>query len=129
MQYLTAGSQYTQTASNVLSRALLGAVLAEANGHSPALGAMSAASGELAMQYLLGALYHSDDMSKLKPDEKKTLDALSQATGALAGWLTGGNGADAATGANIAKNALANLATPPKKQQPGDDKDTASKDQ
>jgi filamentous hemagglutinin len=95
---------------DVLSRTLLGALLAEVNGHHPAVGALSTAGGELAMRYLAEKIYGKSDLTTLNPDEKKTLTALSQAIAMLAGGLSGDAGIEALAGANIAKNAMANIA-------------------
>jgi filamentous hemagglutinin len=164
-------------ALNVLSRAVLGAVLAEVNGRDPVAGAVST-SGELALRYLIAQLYERDletlpskltseqlkkltglsleeqqkllsegqqnlpqneqeylalekqkeqaldklkslsptdlqEWIKLTPDKLETLTALAQATGALAGGLTGDSINQAASGLSVAKDALANISKKP----------------
>lgn len=89
----------------LVSHALLGALLAEANGGNAGNGAVAAAGGELAAKYLTDYLYGGDP-SKLGELEKQNILALSQAVGALAGGLGGEGLAGAATGANLAKNAV-----------------------
>ncbi|MDR0780221.1 MAG: hemagglutinin repeat-containing protein, partial [Pseudomonadales bacterium] len=101
------GSEQNE-AVQVLAHALLGAALAEANGANAAGGALAGAGGELAAQYLAKQLYGTDDPSQLSDDKKQTILALSQAVGALAGGLVGGDLNEAAAGANIAKNAVEN---------------------
>jgi filamentous hemagglutinin len=91
-------------ALNTLSRAVLGAVLAEVNGRDPVAGA-AAPTGNLAMQYLLEQ-YGKDSDPPLTKDQLDTLQAVSQAAGALAAGLAGGNINAAATGLDVAKNAL-----------------------
>ncbi|MEC3889690.1 hemagglutinin repeat-containing protein [Xanthomonas campestris] len=102
-----------------LSHAVLGAVLAQVSGGSVAGGALAGAGGELAAQYLTKTLYGDDPRAidpvtgKFNPNllpeqDKQMLVALSQAVGAIAGGLAGGGLADAAIGANIAKNAVEN---------------------
>ncbi|WP_326520649.1 hemagglutinin repeat-containing protein [Xanthomonas sp. 3058] len=101
-----------------LSHAVLGAVLAQVNGTSMAGGALAGAGGELAAQYLAKALYGDDpqaygpdgkfDPNGLPEADKQMLVSLSQAIGAIAGGMTGGSLADAATNANVAKNVVEN---------------------
>ncbi|MCW0447430.1 hypothetical protein NB706_000264 [Xanthomonas sacchari] len=96
-------------ALQVLSHALLGAVLAEANGSNGAGGALAGAGGEAAAQYLTKTLYGADAKpSDLSEQEKQTILALSQAVGALVGGITGGSLNDAAVGSTIARNAVEN---------------------
>ncbi|MBB5866586.1 VENN motif pre-toxin domain-containing protein, partial [Xanthomonas sp. 3058] len=106
-------------ALQVLSHAVLGAVLAQVNGTSMTGGALAGAGGELAAKYLTQTLYGDDPRAidpvtgKFNPNllpeqDKQILVALSEAVGAIAGGLAGGSLADAATSANIAKNAVEN---------------------
>nr|WP_267096262.1 hemagglutinin repeat-containing protein [Xanthomonas sacchari] len=96
-------------ALQVLSHALLGAVLAEANGSNGAGGALAGAGGEAAAKYLTKTLYGADAKpSDLSEQEKQTILALSQAVGALVGGITGGSLNDAAVGSTIARNAVEN---------------------
>ena len=71
----------------LLSHAMLGALLAEANGGNAGTGAVSAAGGELAAKVLTNTLTGGDP-SKLSPEQKEMVLALSQAVGALAGGLS-----------------------------------------
>uniref|UniRef100_UPI000AFD0AE5 hemagglutinin repeat-containing protein n=6 Tax=Xanthomonas graminis TaxID=3390026 RepID=UPI000AFD0AE5 len=106
-------------AMQVLSHALLGAVLAEVNGTSGTGGVLAGAGGELAAQWLTKELYGNDPRAidptngkfnpNLLPEEdKQTIVALSQAVGALVGGMTGGGLSEAAVGSNIAGNAATN---------------------
>nr|WP_244875199.1 hemagglutinin repeat-containing protein [Xanthomonas cannabis] len=108
-------------ALQVLSHAVLGAVLAEVNGASMGSGALAGASGELAVKYLTQTLYADDPRAidpvtgKFNPNllpeaDKQMLVALSQAVGAIAGGLAGGSLLDAGIGAQIAGNAVTNNA-------------------
>ncbi|MCO5734948.1 VENN motif pre-toxin domain-containing protein [Stenotrophomonas sp. BSUC-16] len=72
----------------LLSHAILGALLAEANGGNAGTGALSAAGGELAAKVLTNTLTGGDP-SKLSPEQKEVVLALSQVVGALAGGLLG----------------------------------------
>jgi hypothetical protein len=91
----------------LISHALLGALLAEANGGSAGNGALAAGGGELAAKFITGYLYGGDP-SKLSEEEKQNVLALSQAVGALAGGLGGEGLVGAAAGANIARNSVEN---------------------
>ena len=94
-------------ALQLLSHALLGALLAEANGGNAASGAGAAAGGELAAKLLTEALYPGYT-GELNDQQKQTILALSQAVGAVAGGIGGGGVATAALGANLARNAVEN---------------------
>lgn len=91
----------------LISHALLGALLAEANGGSASNGALAAGGGELAAKFLTEALYGGDP-SKLDEQQKQTILALSQAVGALAGGVGGQSLTGAALGASIAGNSVEN---------------------
>ena len=91
----------------LISHALLGALLAEANGGSAGNGAIAATGGELAAKYLTGVLYDSDPET-LDEQQKQTILALSQAVGALAGGLGTKELIGASLGANVAKNSVEN---------------------
>jgi len=94
-------------AMQMLSHALLGALLAEANGGSAGSGALAAGGGELAAKFLTDKLFGGDP-SKLSPKERETVLALSQAMGALAGGLSGQDLAGIALNAGIARNSVEN---------------------
>ncbi len=91
----------------LLSHAVLGALLAEANGGSAGTGAVSAAGGELAAKVLTNTLTGGDP-SRLSPEQKEMVLALSQAVGALASGLSGQDLAGIALNAGIAKNSVEN---------------------
>nr|WP_324292656.1 hemagglutinin repeat-containing protein [Xanthomonas oryzae] len=102
-----------------LSHAVLGAVLAQVNGGSIAGGALAGAGGELGAKYLTQTLYGDDPRAidpvtgKFNPNllpeqDKQMIVALSQAAGAIAGGMTGGQLNDALVGSGIAGNAVEN---------------------
>lgn len=98
-------------ATQLLSHALLGALLAEVNGGSAAGGALAGGGGELAAQVLTQQMFSGTDPKDLTEAQKQTISALSQAVGALASGIAGGdNGGifNAAVGGNVAKNAVEN---------------------
>ncbi|HFL5959510.1 TPA: VENN motif pre-toxin domain-containing protein, partial [Stenotrophomonas maltophilia] len=70
-------------------------------------GAVSAAGSELAAKVLTNTLTGGDP-SKLSPEQKEMVLALSQAVGALAGGLSGQDLAGIALNAGIAKNSVEN---------------------
>ncbi|MHC5150551.1 VENN motif pre-toxin domain-containing protein [Stenotrophomonas rhizophila] len=94
-------------ALQLLSHALLGALLAEANGGNAANGAGAATGGELAAKLLTEALYPGYT-GELNDQQKQTILALSQAVGAVAGGLGGDGLAGAGLGNFIALNATEN---------------------
>ncbi|MDR6696068.1 hemagglutinin repeat-containing protein [Stenotrophomonas sp. 1337] len=94
-------------AMQMLSHALLGALLAEANGGYAGSGALASGGGELAAKFLTDKLFGGDP-SSLSPQEREAVLALSQAVGALAGGLSGQDLAGIALNAGIAKNSVEN---------------------
>ncbi|WP_374083020.1 VENN motif pre-toxin domain-containing protein [Stenotrophomonas sp. P2112] len=98
---------YPNATLQLLSHAVSGALLAEANGGSAGTGAVSAAGGELAASVLTSTLTGGDP-SRLSPEQKEMVLALSQAVGALASGLSGQDLAGIALNAGIAKNSVEN---------------------
>ncbi|XFC38205.1 hemagglutinin repeat-containing protein [Stenotrophomonas indicatrix] len=94
-------------AMQMLSHALLGALLAEANGGSAGSGALAAGGGELAAKVLTDTLFGGDP-SNLSPQQREAVLALSQAVGALAGGLSGQDLVGIALNAGIARNSVEN---------------------
>ncbi|MDQ1816067.1 hemagglutinin repeat-containing protein [Massilia sp. CCM 9210] len=99
----------------LLSHALLGGVLAAANGGSVAGGAASGVAGEAAAQAISRELYpqaYDTDGSfhpdRLTAEQSNTVVALATAVGSLVAGATGGSLMDAALGGNIAANAATN---------------------
>ncbi|WP_262239238.1 hemagglutinin repeat-containing protein [Stenotrophomonas maltophilia] len=94
-------------AMQMLSHALLGALLAEANGGSAGSGALAAGGGELAAKVLTDSLFGGNP-ANLSPQQREAVLALSQAVGALAGGLSGQDLAGITLNAGIAKNSVEN---------------------
>ncbi|MFC5474728.1 hemagglutinin repeat-containing protein [Paraherbaspirillum soli] len=112
--YFSQAGHENQTAQ-LLTHAVLGAVLAVANGSSAAAGVGAVASGELAAQVLSRELYpqaYDADGSfhpeRLNANQIQTVVALSAGVGALVAGATGGSMLDASVGAGIAANAVTN---------------------
>lgn len=91
-------------AANLMAHALLGAVLAKAQGGSALAGAAGATIGEL----IAKQLYPDKTSDQLTESEKQTVSALSTLAGGLAGAMVTGSSAGAASGAWTAKNAVEN---------------------
>ena len=98
--------------AQLLSHAVLGAVLAVANGGSAAAGAGAGASGELAAQVISRQLYPDAydangnfHPEKLDANQLNTVIALSTAVGAFVGGVTGGSVLNASVGGSVAQNA------------------------
>jgi hypothetical protein len=102
----------------LMSHAVLGALLAEANGGSAGNGALAAGGGELAAKFLTEALYGGNP-ENLDEQQRQTILALSEAIGALAGGV-GDAGLDGSSlGASIAANVVENnyLSHPQREQR------------
>ena len=110
-------------AAQILSHAVLGAVLAYANGGNAATGAMVGGGSEAAAQYLIRELYPEAidengvfSRAALNETQAQNIVALTNAIGAVVGGIGSGlNGgsttdvlANAAVDANVAKNAVEN---------------------
>jgi filamentous hemagglutinin len=90
--------------ANLMAHAVLGAVLAKAQGGSALAGAAGASVGEL----IASQLYPGKSREELTESEKQTIAALSTLAGGLSGALAGGDAFNAALGAGTAKNAVEN---------------------
>lgn len=95
-------------ALNVMAHAVLGAVVAQAQGNSAAAGAAGAAGGELVARLITQQLYGTSDSNALSEEQKQTISALSTLAAGLAGGLVEGNSADAIAGAGAGRNAVEN---------------------
>jgi len=96
----------------LLTHAVLGGILAAANGGSALAGAGAGAAGELAAKEITRQLYPnafdpdgSFHPEKLDANQINTVISLSTAVGALVAGATGGSLLDASVGGNIAANA------------------------
>lgn len=90
--------------ANLMAHALLGALVAQAQGNSALAGAAGASVGEL----IARQLYPDKKTADLTESERQTVSALSTLAGGLAGAITGGGAAGAVTGAGTAQNAVDN---------------------
>ena len=102
-------------AAQLLSHAVLGAVLAQVNGGSATAGAVSAAGAEAASNYIAKELYpyaitpNGDiDASLLTPEQRQNLSSLGAAVGAIGGGLVGNSLYNAAVGSQVGENAVVN---------------------
>ncbi|EMI50853.1 outer membrane surface hemagglutinin protein [Stenotrophomonas maltophilia AU12-09] len=94
-------------AMQMLSHALLGALLAEANGGKAGTGALAAGGGELAAKFL-GDYYAKQNKGQLSPEQAEQVRVLGQAVGAMAGGLSAAGISGATLGMGIAKNSVEN---------------------
>lgn len=94
-------------AMQMLSHALLGALLAEANGGKAGSGALAAGGGELAAKFL-GDYYAKQNKGQLSPEQAEQVRVLGQAVGAMAGGLSAAGISGATLGMGIAKNSVEN---------------------
>ncbi|WP_414489204.1 hemagglutinin repeat-containing protein [Stenotrophomonas maltophilia] len=94
-------------AMQMLSHALLGALLAEVNGGKVGSGALAAGGGELAAKFL-GDYYAKQNGGELSPDQAEQVRVLGQAVGAMAGGISGGGVSGAAFSMGIARNSVEN---------------------
>jgi len=92
--------------ANLMAHAVLGAVVASAQGNSALAGASGGALGE----YISQQIYPGVPRDKLTEEQKQTIRALGTLAAGLAGGLTGGSTADAVAGAQAGKNAVENNA-------------------
>jgi len=94
-------------ALQILSHALLGALMAEANGAPMVNGALAASGGELAANYL-SSYYENQNGQALTAQQQAEVKALAQALGALTGSMGAEGITGAALGSSIAENAVEN---------------------
>ncbi|HDS1118220.1 TPA: VENN motif pre-toxin domain-containing protein, partial [Pluralibacter gergoviae] len=98
------GNEVVNTQANLMAHAVLGAVVASAQGNSALAGASGGALGE----YIAQQIYPGVPRDKLTEEQKQTISALGTLAAGLAGGLTGGSTADAVAGAQAGKNAVEN---------------------
>ena len=89
---------------NTMAHAVLGAVVARAQGNSTGAGAAGAATGEL----IAHQLYPGKKTIELTEEERETVVALSGLAAGLAGGIAGGDLGGAVTGAKAGSNAVEN---------------------
>ncbi|WP_349752732.1 hemagglutinin repeat-containing protein [Stutzerimonas nosocomialis] len=95
-------------AARLMAHAVLGAVVAQAQGNSAAAGGLGALTAEVAADLIAKQLYEVTDVSKLTEEQKQTVSALATLAGGLAGAVGGSGAADAVAGAQGGKNAVEN---------------------
>ncbi|WP_426133448.1 hemagglutinin repeat-containing protein [Pseudomonas sp. PWP3-1b2] len=92
------------TALNTMAHAVLGAVVAQAQGNSALAGGAGAATGE----FIAHQLYPGTATDDLTQKQKETVSALSSLAAGLAGGIAGGDLSGAVTGAQAGTNAVQN---------------------
>ncbi|SDS13035.1 hemagglutinin repeat-containing protein [Pseudomonas trivialis] len=91
-------------ALNTMAHAVLGAVVAQAQGNSALAGGAGAATGE----YIAHQMYPGVATADLTQEQKETVSALSGLAAGLAGGIAGGDLGGAVTGAQAGTNAVQN---------------------
>ncbi len=94
--------------ANLMAHAVVGAVVAQASGHSALAGGAGAATASAATSVIAKTMYGTDAYSKLDETQKQTISALSTLASGLAGGLAGGNSTSAVAGAQAGKNTSEN---------------------
>ncbi|CRH28371.1 hemagglutinin repeat-containing protein, partial [Pantoea ananatis] len=100
------GKPVVNTAANLMAHAVVGAVIAQAQGNSALSGASGAALGEFIAQEMYPGIARTD----LSEEQKQTISALGTLAAGLAGGLADGSASGAIAGAQAGKNALENNA-------------------
>ncbi|MDI6536888.1 hemagglutinin repeat-containing protein [Pantoea ananatis] len=100
------GKPVVNTAANLMAHAVVGAVIAQAQGNSALSGASGAALGEFIAQEMYSGIARTD----LNEEQKQTISALGTLAAGLAGGLADGSASGAIAGAQAGKNALENNA-------------------
>jgi filamentous hemagglutinin len=98
------GKEVVNTQANLMAHAVLGAVVASAQGNSALAGASGAALGE----YIAQQMYPGVPKDKLTEEQKQTISALGTLAAGLVGGIAGDSSADAVAGAQAGKNSLEN---------------------
>ncbi|MGA4363869.1 polymorphic toxin type 50 domain-containing protein, partial [Pantoea ananatis] len=100
------GKEVVNTAANLMAHAVVGAVIAQAQGNSALSGASGAALGEFIAQEMYPGIARTD----LSEEQKQTISALGTLAAGLAGGLADGSASGAIAGAQAGKNAVENNA-------------------
>ncbi|MCW1832825.1 hemagglutinin repeat-containing protein [Pantoea ananatis] len=100
------GKEVVNTAANLMAHAVVGAVIAQAQGNSALSGASGAALGEFIAQEMYPGIARTD----LNEEQKQTISALGTLAAGLAGGLADGSASGAIAGARAGKNAAENNA-------------------
>ncbi len=98
------GKDVINVEANLIAHAVLGAVVAQAQGNSALAGAAGAAAGE----YIAQQLYPGVPHDKLTEEEKQKISALGTLAAALAGGVAGDSTSAAVAGGQAGKNAVEN---------------------
>lgn len=94
--------------ARLMAHAVLGAVVADAQGNKAAAGAAGAISGELMASLIAKQLYAGKKPEELSEEQKQTVAALATLAAGLAGATLGDDSADAVAAAQAGRNAVEN---------------------
>ncbi len=87
--------------ARIMAHAVLGAVVAQAQGNSAGAGAAGAVTGELIAGVIIKQLYGDVKPQDLTEEQKQKVSALSTLASGLAGAVVGGDAANAVAGAVV----------------------------
>ena len=91
-----------------MAQAVLGAIVAQAQGNSAGVGAAGAVTGEYIASVITKQLYGNVDPQTLSEEQKQTVSALSTLAGGLVGGVLGGDAQSALAAAQAGKNVTEN---------------------
>ncbi|QBR49030.1 hemagglutinin repeat-containing protein [Erwinia sp. QL-Z3] len=100
----TDASGKVNTEANLMAHAVLGAVVAQAQGNSALAGAAGATTGE----YIAQQLYPGIDRKDLTEEQRQTISALGTLAAGLAGGIVGDSTGNAVANAQAGKNSSEN---------------------
>jgi filamentous hemagglutinin len=100
----TDASGKVNTEANLIAHAVLGAVVAQAQGNSALAGAAGATTGE----YIAQQLYPGIDRKDLTEEQRQTISALGTLAAGLAGGIVGDSTGNAVASAQAGKNSSEN---------------------
>ena len=95
------------SAAHILAQGILGAAISYATGNDALTGGVSAGTGEATTPLISKFIYGSSDPTKLTPEQKDTISAITSVLGAGIGATTG-SANDAANAAETSKVAVEN---------------------
>ncbi|WP_371370544.1 VENN motif pre-toxin domain-containing protein [Pseudomonas sp. QL9] len=91
-----------------MAHAVIGALVASAQGNSSAAGAVGGSIAAVGTSYIMQALYHTANPDELNESQKQTVSALAALASGIAGGLAGGDSSGLVAGAQAGKNASEN---------------------
>ena len=94
--------------ANLMAHAVLGALVAKANGNSALAGAVGAVGAEETARIIKEELYGGISNEQLTPEQKQTISSLATLVAGIGGGAVGGGALDAVAASLAGKNAVEN---------------------